>query len=93
MTLSGPGAPSTLGHPVTFTATVTPSSGTRTGSVVFFVNDTLLGLGPIVDVGGVLRASVTTTALPVGVNVIAAIDVGHGVFAAASAGPIVQEVR
>ena len=76
----GPGATTTalslsptstnFGQSVTLTATVTPgSAGTPTGTVSFFNGTTLLGT-PVALTGGV--ATLTTTTLPIGSDVITA---------------------
>jgi hypothetical protein len=93
MTLSGSPAPTPLGQPVTFTARVTPTTGTPTGTVVFLVDNTLLGTAPIASVGGILQAQVTSSALSIGAHIVSAVYVGDGVFGASSAGPIVHRVQ
>ena len=61
----------TFGNPVQLTATVTPVAGSGTvpsGTVAFSTGRTLLGIGPIVNAGGVALATLTVTGsvLPVG---------------------------
>src|SRR5208282_151612 len=60
--------PSTNGANVTFTATVTSSVGTPTGSVVFLTNSVVLASIPLV--AGV--AATNTAALPVGTSTVTA---------------------
>jgi sugar lactone lactonase YvrE len=68
-TLSSSQNPSTQGQPVTFTATVTGSTGTNpVGTVTFKVGTKSLGKQPLT--GG--KASITTTKLPQGANTITA---------------------
>jgi hypothetical protein len=56
--------PSTSGQSVTFTATVTSSAGTPTGTVQFKVDDTNLGSPVALNASG--TASVSTTTIPLG---------------------------
>jgi hypothetical protein len=93
MTIAGATSPSTLGQPVTFTATITPASGVPTGTVVFLADNTLLGTALLANAGSAYQAAVTTSGLPVGTHVVSAIYVGDGVFGASTAGPILHTVR
>jgi len=90
MTVSGSAPQTTLGEPVTFTVTITPSSGVATGTVVFLVDNTLLGTATLLSS---MQAQVTTSGLSAGIHVVSAIYVGDGVFGAAAAGPIVHRVQ
>src|SRR5207249_4942881 len=68
--LSATPNPSYLGEPVTFTATVTSSSGAiATGTVSFVQGRTTLGTGTL-DVNG--RADFTTSSLPLGTDTVTA---------------------
>ena len=71
------------GQPVTFTATVGSSSGTPTGSVDFFDTTTNTDLGSVVLVNG--TASLTTSSLALGNQVITATYSGTGNFLGSSA--------
>jgi len=93
MTVAASATPTSLGDPVTFTATISPSTGTPTGTVVFLVDNTLLGTATLSTVGGAVQAQVTTSDLSAGVHVVSAIYVGNGVFGASAAGPIVHRVQ
>jgi hypothetical protein len=59
-----------FGQPVTFTATVTPAPGgvEPTGMVNFFDGTTPLGSGTLADAGGKATATVTTSAIQLGVG-------------------------
>jgi hypothetical protein len=93
MTLAASPTATALGDPVTFTATITPSSGTPTGTVMFLVDRTLFATATLSNAGGVVRAHVTTAALPVGFHVVSALYLGDGVFGGSAAGPIVHTVQ
>ena len=94
LALAAAPTPAALGDPVTFTATITPSSGTPTGTVVFLVDNTLLGTAPLVDLGGgAFQATTSTSALSAGLHVVSAIYVGDGVFGAAASLPIAAQVQ
>ncbi|MFI1155997.1 beta strand repeat-containing protein [Streptomyces sioyaensis] len=75
--------PSVFGEPVTFTATVSPvlpGAGTPTGTVTFVVTGGPTLTAPLV--GG--TASVTTSAIPVGVSTVTATYSGDGNFTGSS---------
>jgi large repetitive protein len=76
--LSSSANPSTFGQSVTFTATVTSTAGTPTGTVQFQVDGVNLGTA-VTLVGGQAQASTTT--LAVGTRVITAIFGGATNFA------------
>jgi Bacterial Ig-like domain (group 3) len=80
-------APSTFGQPVTFTATVIPSSGT-TGTVQFF--DGVNSLGTVALSGG--NASLTTAALAVGTHFITASYSGDTNFTSSTSSSLTQTV-
>jgi hypothetical protein len=88
-----PGTPTPIGDPVTFTVTITPSSGTPTGTVVFLADNTLLGTATLSTVGGVVQAQLTTSALSAGLHVVSAVYIGDGVFGAAASMPIATLVQ
>ncbi len=77
------GTPTSLGHAVTFTATVTPNTGTLPdGEFITFKNgDTVLGTAPL-NAG---TASLTTTAIPVGTFPITANYAYDGIYGASTA--------
>jgi uncharacterized repeat protein (TIGR03803 family) len=83
--------PSSLGSVVTFTATVT--GGSTTGFVVFFDNETILGIAPVVNVGGTLQATLTRSTLAVGLHVIRASYTGHAGAAASNSLSAVHVVQ
>jgi hypothetical protein len=80
--------PSTYGTPVTFTATVTGSGGTPTGSVTFSDGSTVLGSRALS--GG--QATLTTAALTAGSHSIKAVYSGDGAFAGSTSGAVSQSV-
>jgi hypothetical protein len=85
--------PSTLGQQVTITATVTPSAGTPTGTVTFFVDGVPAGSAPLANVGGVFKAVLQTSTLPRGAHVISASYSGNASVATGNAVPAVQTVQ
>jgi len=74
----------TFGQPVTFTATVTGPVAPG-GVVTFFADGNALGTGTVNNVGGVMRATFTTSALPFGVRVVSASFGGTPGFATSNA--------
>ena len=78
--------PATLGQPVTFTASVTPTAAT--GSVTFFSGNTPLGSGTVA--GG--RASFTTASLPVGLTQVSAAYSGDGNYRGVQSATLLQLV-
>ncbi len=85
--LSSSANPSSYGAPVTFTATVTPS--TATGTVTFMSGKTTLGTSTLS--GGI--ATYSTTALPVGGNTITASYGGDANDSAANSPTLTQTVN
>jgi hypothetical protein len=85
--------PSTLGAPVTMTATISPSAGTPTGTVYFFANAVPIGTATVANVGGLFQASAAVSALPRGVHIITAVYGGDANFASANSLPAVQVVQ
>lgn len=85
--------PSTYGQSVTFTATVTPATGTRvpTGSVQFSVDGTDLGAPVALDEDGVAVSGAISTLAAGSHTVIAAYD--GDLFMAASGDVAVQSVK
>ncbi len=84
--------PSASGANVTLTATVT--GGATTGVVVFFDNESFLGVAPVLNVGGVFQATLTTSTLTRGAHVVMASYAGSAGFAASnSLLPAVQVVQ
>jgi hypothetical protein len=73
--------------------TITPPSGTPTGTVVFLADNTLLGTATLSTVGGVVQAQLTTSALSAGLHVVSAVYIGDGVFGAAASMPIATLVQ
>ncbi len=85
--------PSAAGQSVTFTATVTSSSGTPTGTVMFFDQGTGTNLGTFMlqNVGGAQKASVTTSFAAATTDTITATYSGDATFAGSS-GQLIQSV-
>lgn len=82
--------PSTYGQPVVFTATVTGSGGTLTGSVTFLDGTTTLGTGTIISG----QATYTTSALAAGSHSITASYGGDSNFGSSTSSPaLVQTVN
>jgi Bacterial Ig-like domain (group 3)/Pro-kumamolisin, activation domain len=81
--------PSGSGKAVTFTATVTPVSGTATGSVTFKDGATVLGTTALS--GG--KATYSTSALAVGSNAITATFLGSTYFLTSVSGTVTQVVK
>ncbi len=69
--------PSTLGQPVTFTATVSGSAATPTGTVTFSVDGTTVASGVTMSAG---QASFTTTALAAGQHDVVASYAGDSFY-------------
>jgi hypothetical protein len=81
--------PSNVGQPVTFTATVSSSAGTPTGSVSFKDGPTLIGTATLA--AGV--AAFTTSSLTLGTHTITATYVGTTGFAASTSASLTQTVQ
>jgi hypothetical protein len=81
--------PSTFGQAVTFTATVTATSGTPTGTVIFKNGTTTLGTGTL-SAG---KAAFTTAALTVGTHSITAVYSGDANFAGSTSPALSQVVK
>lgn len=86
--ISSDSNPSLLGDSVTFTATVTGSSGTPTGTVIFIV-DNVSG-APVPLVNGV--ATLSTSNLTVGSHTIVASYSGNGVYSPSQSPVLTQYV-
>jgi hypothetical protein len=82
--------PSAAGQMVTFTATVTGTGGTPTGSATFFDGTTSLGTGPL-SAGGV--ATFATSSLGIGLHSITAQYSGDANFGSTTSTAIAQEVN
>jgi hypothetical protein len=85
-TLTGAPNPSPAAQPVTFTATLTGNAGPPTGPVVFTYGATTLGTATLVPstTSFTSTATLTTSTLPVGTDLITATYAGTLDFAAAS---------
>lgn len=82
--------PSTVGHPVTFTATVKSTvAGTLTGAVTFMNGTTVLG-SPTINTTGV--AALSTSALVAGSHSITALYSGNPTFASSTSTVLTQRV-
>jgi hypothetical protein len=88
--LSSSANPSKFHKPVTFTAAVTSSSGTPSGTVNFSDGSTLLGTGTL-DAAGI--AKLTTSNLAVGTHSITASFSGGGAFSPAQSNTVLQVVK
>jgi hypothetical protein len=82
--------PSVYGQTVIFTAAVTASSGTPTGSVVFTDTSTSTPVGSATLVSG--TASISVSSLVAGAHSIAATYEGSATFASSTSSPSVQTV-
>lgn len=83
--------PSTVGQPVTFTATVSPvNAPPPTGTVTFFDGATNIGSSPV-NVSGV--ATLTTSALAAGPHSITATYSGDANYAGSTSLPVAQVVN
>jgi len=93
-TLSSNNNPSHLNDPVTFTATVSPASGTvaPTGTVSFYNRDTLLGTGTLTALGLKAVASFTTSSLKGHTNSITAAYSGNNAFDPSTSPVLTQTV-
>ena len=82
--------PSGAGEPVTFTATVFPTTGSgETGTVTFFDNGARIGTGSVVNG----QATLSVTALALGVHDVTASYDGDAEFiGSATTGPLSQTV-
>ena len=89
ITLASSVNPSNVGQPVTFTATVTSSSGTPTGTVTFKDGATVIGTVSLS--AGV--ATFTTAALAAGTHTITASYGGASGFAASTSPALTQTVQ
>jgi Bacterial Ig-like domain (group 3) len=69
--------PSTNGQSVTFTATVSGSSGTPTGTVTFFADGAQIGAAQTLSSG---QASISTSSLPIGSHTIAVRYSGNNTY-------------
>jgi hypothetical protein len=81
--------PSTYGDAVTFTATVSATSGTPTGTVTFKEGTTTLGTATISSG----QATYTTSTLSAGTHSITAVYSGDASFAASTSTPLTQTVN
>ena len=87
-TLSTAPNPSVYGEAVTFTATVTSSSGTPTGTVNLLNGSTVVGTGTLA--GGM--TSIRVSSLPAGADSITAKYLGSTTFASSTSTPLTQTV-
>jgi len=85
--------PSAVGQTVTFTATVSstnPAAGTPTGSVQFFIDGATFGSPITLSASGV--ATITDSALSVGMHTVTATYNGDSSHAASTSAPLTQTV-
>ena len=83
-TLSAPSSASS-GTAVTLTATVSAASGSPTGTVTFYNGTAVLGTGTLNNSS---MATLSTTALPVGVDSVTAVYAGAGTFTGSTSGAV-----
>ncbi len=90
-TLASSANPSVFGQAVTLTATVKPSSGsgTPTGTVTFYDGSTSLGTATLAN----KRATLKTTAIPLGSQTITAVYSGDATFATSTSAVLNQTVN
>ena len=88
-TLVSSSNPSNYGQPVTFTAAVSSTSGTPTGTVLFLDASAYIGRATLVSGG----ASISVSSLAVGSNSITAAYEGSGTFEASTSAPLNQVVN
>ena len=88
-TISSNQNPVFVTNPVTFTATVTSTSGTPTGTVNFYESNTIIGTQTLSNG----QASFTTNALTVGAHSIVARFVANATFAGSTSGYVSQYVE
>jgi hypothetical protein len=89
--------PAALGTPITLSAQVFPVSDRQIGNVTFFDNDTALGTAVLQNSCGLSgpvckKASLTTTALPVGNHILKAIYTGDSNYTAATSAAVTQTI-
>lgn len=89
-TLASSANPIQLNQAVTFTATVTASSGSPTGTVTFKNGNAVLGVSAL---NGSSQASYTTSTLPVGDSVITAVYAGDTHYGASTSSSINEVVN
>jgi len=82
--------PSTGGQAVTFTATVTGSGGTPTGTVTFYDSTTSLGIGTLNGSG---VATFTISSLASGPHTITAVYTGDANFGPSTSGAVIEIVN
>jgi hypothetical protein len=86
--------PSNSGQSVTFTATISSTTGAPTGSVVFMNGATSLGSVALTPGGGLnSTATLATSSLPVGTSSITAVYAGNGSFGAVTSSALSQVVN
>jgi hypothetical protein len=91
-----PGAPTTKGQTVTFTAVVAataPGAGTPSGTVTFSEGTTVLGTGQLSVTGGQDQATFSTSGLALGVHTITASYGGDGNFTASASTAVTQYIN
>jgi V8-like Glu-specific endopeptidase len=82
----------TYGQSVTFTATVTATSGAPTGTVQFFDGSTLLGSGTLSSNNGVEQATFSTSSLGTGSHSITAVYQGTSGFSQSTSTAVIITV-
>jgi hypothetical protein len=90
--IASSGSPAVYGDTVTFTATITASTGTPTGTVTFKEGSTVLGVAPVATVGGDRQASLAVAGLHTGIHAVKAVYSGDTSFGASSSPTFGQEI-
>ncbi len=85
--------PSGVGTTVTFTAAVSTSGSSMTGTIQFLDGATVLGSMPLIDAGALGRASFSTAALTLGLHSMTAIYSGDATNAASTSVVLTQSVK
>ncbi len=91
--LSSSSDPSVFGQSVTFTATVSGTLITPTGTVTFKDGGTLIGTGAVTGAAGTGTATFTTSTLTVATHTLTAAYSGDLSYSASTSGPVNQTVN
>jgi hypothetical protein len=89
VSLAASASPAFLSNPITFTATVSSSAITPTGSVTFYDGTTLIGTG-VMSSG---QATVTTSSLTMGSHTISAVYSGDTSYGPATSGNLPETIQ
>ena len=94
-TVATSGNSSTYGDSVTFTATITRSTGTNTpsGTVAFTVGGVSIGSGTLSGSGGIATATLATSSLAAGTHAVTVVYGGDLNFSGSTSSPVNQVVN